>query len=339
MAAQATLSRTSDRRIWLYVAFGLLAVGPLAAFTVGGLASDSFSLRGPGGPLLAFSAGVLSFVSPCVLPIVPIYITQISGASFRDGEIIADQRTTFLHGLSFISGLSLVFIALGASAGLIGSFALQDNQRELQQVAGVMLVAMGILLVPDHGRGNTVRSAVALVALALVYLFVAEAANLRGNRTGLLQLGIALALVWLRYSGYLPLSFFSRTLTANVGQNYRVGYGRSAAIGGAFALGWTPCIGPILASILTLASTTSGASPLTGTYLLVAYSAGFSVPFLMTALALGDSRAVFRTISRYSIYIEAASAIMLVGLGILLWYNKVGQLASYFGFAAFNEGL
>jgi len=339
MAAQATLERTSERRVWLYIAFGLLAAGPLAAFTIGGLASDSFNLRGPGGPLLAFSAGVLSFVSPCVLPIVPIYITQISGASFRDGQIVADSRTTFLHGLSFISGLSLVFIALGASAGLLGSFILQDNQRELQQVAGMMLALMGILLVPEHGRGNTTRAAVALIGMALVYLFVAEAADLRGNRTGLAQLGVALALVWLRYSGYLPLRFFSRTFSMNLGQNYRVGYGRSALIGGAFALGWTPCIGPILASILTLASTTSGASPLTGTYLLVAYAAGFSVPFLVTALAIGDSQALFRKVSRYSLFIEAASAVMLVGLGILLWYNKVGQLASYFGFAAFNEGL
>jgi cytochrome c-type biogenesis protein len=323
----------------LYLAFGLLVAGPLVAFTIGGVASDSFSLEGPGGPLLAFSAGVLSFVSPCVLPIVPIYITQISGASFKDGTIVADRRTTFLHGLSFIGGLSLIFIALGASAGLIGSFVLQDNQRELQQLSGLMLVAMGVLLVPEHGRANTTRSAIALIGLALVYLFVAEAADLRGDRAGLLQLGLALALVWLRYSGYLPLSFFSRTVTVNIGHSQKVGYGRSALIGGAFGLGWTPCIGPILASILTLASTSADASPLTGTYLLVAYSAGFSVPFLITALALADSQAVFRRISRYSLFIEAASAVMLVGLGILLWYNKVGQLASYFGFAAFNEGL
>lgn len=340
MAARGAARPQVDRRLLVYAAFAALVLGPVVAFTVGGLTSERFSLEGPAGPLLAFSAGVLSFVSPCVLPIVPIYITQISGASFKDGRVLASRRTTFLHGLAFISGLSAVFIALGAGAGLLGSFVLQDNQRDLQRIAGVMLVAMGILLVPEHGKGNTIRQAAGLAGLALVYLFIAEAADLRGNRAGLLQLGGALGLAWLRYCGYLPLAFFSRTFAVPVGNPAsKVGFGRSALVGGAFGLGWTPCIGPILASILTLAGTAGGGSPLTGTYLLVAYSAGFSVPFLITALALADSQAVFRRISRYSMVIEAVAAVMLIGLGILLWYNKVANLASYFGFAAFNEGL
>jgi cytochrome c-type biogenesis protein len=340
MAAQATVRRPIDSRLWLYGAFALLALGPVVAFTIGGLTSDSFSLSGPGGPILAFSAGVLSFVSPCVLPIVPVYITQISGASFKDGVAVVQRRSTFMHGLSFIAGLSLVFIALGASAGLLGSFVLQDNQRDLQRISGAVLVAMGILVVPEYGKGNQLRQAVALLGIAGVYFFVAETANLRGDDAGLLQLGGALALAWLRFSGFLPLSLFSRTFEVRLARdNSRVGYGRSALIGSAFGLGWTPCIGPILASILTLAGTTADASPLTGTYLLVAYSAGFSIPFLVTALALADSQALFRRISRYTPAIEAASAVMLIGLGVLLWYNKVGTLASYFGFAAFNQGL
>jgi cytochrome c-type biogenesis protein len=339
MAAQRVSRPLFDRRLLVYAAFASLIVAPALAFTIGGLTNESFNLRGPGGPLLAFSAGVLSFVSPCVLPIVPIYIAQISGATFKDGRAVADRRKTFLHGLSFIGGLSLVFIALGAGAGLIGSFVLQDNQQDLQRIAGVVLAAMGLLLVPEHGRGNTVRASLALIGLAGAYLFIAEAAQLRGDRTGLLQLGAILALAWLRYSGYLPLGFFSRTFEFNVARTGNIGYGRSALVGSAFGLGWTPCIGPILASILTLAGTSTGASPLTGTYLLVAYAGGFSIPFLIAALALGDSQAVFRRISRYAVLIEAVSAVMLIGLGILLWYNKVANLASYFGFAGFNEGL
>src|SRR5262245_55384814 len=128
MAAPATLRSPVDRRVLVYAAFATLLIAPVALFTIGGLTNDSFSLQGPGGPILAFSAGVLSFVSPCVLPIVPIYITQISGASFRDGAVVAARRTTFAHGLAFIAGLSIVFIALGASAGLLGSFFLQDHQ-------------------------------------------------------------------------------------------------------------------------------------------------------------------------------------------------------------------
>lgn len=340
MSSQDALRRPAvDSRFWLYGAFILLAVGPLIAFTIGGLTSDSFSLEGPGGPIVAFSAGVLSFVSPCVLPIVPIYITHLSGATFENGRVAASRRVTFSHALAFITGLSLVFIVLGTSAGLLGSFFLQDNQRLLEQVAGFMLVAMAVLLVPEHGRGSPMRGAIALAALTAAFVFIAETADLAGDRTSLAQLGIALLAIWLRYSGYLPLSFFSRTFEVNVGQNVRsVGYGRSALVGGAFALGWTPCIGPILSGILTLAAATSS-EVWTGTYLLVAYSAGFSIPFLLTGLAMSDAQGLFRKLQQHASIVEAVSAVMLVSVGLLLFFGKLANLSQWFDFAAFNEGL
>ena len=162
-------------------------------------------------------------------------------------------------------------------------------------------------------------------------------AELRGDRPGLALLGGVLLAAWLRFAGYLQLPFLLRTFTADVGHHREVSYGRSALVGGAFALGWTPCIGPILGSILTLAGQSSNAW--TGAYLLVAYSAGFSIPFLVTGLMLSDSQKIFRKIAPYSGIIEVASAVMLLSVGVLLYYGRLTGLNSFFGFSDFNQGL
>ena len=145
-----------DRRT-LYLFLALLLIVPFMAVTLGSLSSESFSLDGPGGPLLAFAAGVVSFVSPCVLPIMPIFVTHLSGASVVDGKVVADRRVTFSHAVAFVIGLSIVFIALGAAAGVLGSYFLTDNQRQLGQIAGVMLVAMGVLLMPGKPGTSSVQ--------------------------------------------------------------------------------------------------------------------------------------------------------------------------------------
>jgi cytochrome c-type biogenesis protein len=337
MATQNTLGRPIAGRRLAYVVLALLVLVPLLAFGLGPLTSDSFSLDGPGGPLLAFSAGVLSFVSPCVLPIVPIYITHLSGATLQESRGAAARRLTFFHAVAFVAGLSLVFIVLGTSVGLLGSYFFRDNQRELEQGAGVMLILMGTLLIPGNRRRSPLAAAAALLALAATYFFVAEVADLRGDRPALIALGLVLLLAWLRFAGYLPLSLFSRTFEVNLARNRPAGYTRSALVGGAFALGWTPCIGPILGGILTLAATSSQAW--TGTYLLVAYSAGFSIPFLVTGLALSDVSRFLRRIQPYTPAVEVLSAVMLVALGLLLWYGRITGLNEYFSFADFNQGL
>ena len=130
MATQRVFGRSIGSRSTLYVLFAALVLIPVVAFAIGPLGGSSLSLEGPGGPFLAFSAGVLSFVSPCVLPMVPIFIAQVSGSSIQNGNFTADRRVTFTHAVAFVSGLSLVFIALGAAAGLVGS--LQPNgSREI----------------------------------------------------------------------------------------------------------------------------------------------------------------------------------------------------------------
>lgn len=337
MTTQRLFGREVESRTLLYAVFALLALLPVAAFAVGPFSSDTFGLEGPGGPLVAFSAGVLSFVSPCVLPLVPIYITHLSGASIKQGQVVASRSATFSHAVAFIIGLSAVFIVLGTSAGLLGSYVVRDQQRGLEQGAGVLMVLMGFLLMPAHGRRSLFGSGLLLLGLTAAYFFLAEAADLKGDRTGLALLGIVVALAWLRFAGYLSLPFLQRTFEINVGRSPNVSYGRSLLVGGAFALGWTPCVGPILGGILTLAATSSHAW--TGAYLLVFYSLGFSIPFLITGLAVSDVTRFLRRIQRYSLAIEVASGVMLIGLGVLLLTGRLTALNEYFSFADFNQGL
>jgi cytochrome c-type biogenesis protein len=341
MAARGSAAaRGIDRRA-VYGVLGLLVLVPLVAFGLGPATGDSLSLQGPGGPLIAFSAGVLSFVSPCVLPLVPVYITHLSGASIENGRVTADRRVTFTHALAFVVGLSLVFIALGTTAGLFGSYFLQDNLRDFQRWAGYLLIVMGIVIIPAYGRQSPIRSALILAGLTVAYLFLVEVAELHNDRAGLLQLAAVMGFAWLRFAGYLQLNFLSRTVEVNLGQRRSVGYSRSAIMGGAWGLGWTPCVGPVLANILTLAgaSASETASPLTGTYLLAAYSAGLAIPFLITGLAVGDASRAFRKIAPYTPYIQAASGIMFIATGFLLWQDKLTGLNRFFSFADFNEGL
>ncbi|HET7738076.1 MAG TPA: cytochrome c biogenesis protein CcdA, partial [Tepidiformaceae bacterium] len=169
-------------RTAVYTVLAIVALIPVVIFGIARVDATDFDLHGPAGPALAFSAGLLSFVSPCVLPIVPIYITHISGASIANGRVVSDRRVTFAHAVAFITGLSVVFIALGASVGLLGSYVLRDNQRELEQFAGLLLVFMGVLLVPSYGRRSPFKSALLLIALTVVYLALVELANLREDR-------------------------------------------------------------------------------------------------------------------------------------------------------------
>ncbi len=320
----------------LYAAFAMLVLVPVAVFALGGADAGSFSLKGAGGPFVAFSAGVLSFVSPCVLPIVPIYVTNLAGATVERGQVIADTRKTFTHALAFVLGLSTVFIALGASAGLFG-VALQDYLPELETAAGVLLIVLGSLLIPSSGRKPPLVAALALAATAAIFFGVVELAELRDERGRMLLLGLAGLVAWAKFSGYIQFNLLQRTFTASFGGQRGVGYTRSAMVGGAFGVGWTPCVGPILGAILTLAATSGDA--LTGAYLLAFYSAGLGVPFLLAGLAIGDTTRAVRKLQRYLPAFEVASAAMMIALGALLLAGAITNLNEYFGFAEFNQGL
>lgn len=317
------------RNGWFYLALALLILIPFGVFIIAGVEAPRDQLGGAAGPLLAFSAGVLSFLSPCVLPLVPIYLTNMAGAGFdAQGQPTATRGQTFSHAVAFLIGLSAVFIALGASVGLIG-YALIDNQQMLEMVAGVLLLGLGIVIIPEIGQRSLLRSAVLLFLMTLVLIATVELAQLQGDQDRLLLLVAALGLAWAKFSGFLPVfSVLQRTFQFNPGVTRSASYSRSLLIGSAFATGWTPCVGPILGGILTLAA--ASGSAWTGAYLLSFYALGLSIPFLIAGLAVSDAQRTIRRMQRYMPYVEVASALMLLALGMLLISGQLTQINNWF---------
>lgn len=217
---------------------------------------------------IAFSAGVLSFLSPCVLPLALVYVVNLTGATSLTPEI-SRWRTT-LHAVSFVAGFSLVFVGLGASAGLIGAVI---PASLLFRIAGSVLVLFGVWLLA------------------------------------------ARRIPWLNYEMRFRGSFGKRS-----------GYLRSIGLGAVFALGWTPCVGPILGGILALASSAETAGQ--GSYLLLVYSLGLGVPFIAVGLAMGASVPVITWLSRRANVISALSGILLIAVGVMLLTGTLPRLIS-----------
>jgi cytochrome c-type biogenesis protein len=199
------------------------------------------------------------------------------------------------------------------------------------------MIVMGALLVPGSERRSLERMAVYLLVVTGVFFVVVELASIRQESGRVLLLAGALFVAWLKLAGIIRFSLLSRTVQLNVGQGRDIGYVRSSLIGGAFASGWTPCLGPILGSILTLASAEGDA--LRGAYLLGAYSLGFSVPFLLFGWVFADARAVVQRLNRYMPWFEIATALMLIGIGLLLVSGRLTALNEYFDIGLVNEGL
>lgn len=224
----------------------------------------------------AFIAGLLSFLSPCVLPLIPSYITYITGLSFADLQ--ADhpshviRQKTILHALFFIGGFTLIFVLLGASATYIGSF-MQQHATIIRKVGGVLLVLLG-----------------------------------------------------LHVAGLTPLKFLLQEKRVSV-KHRPTGYIGSLLVGIAFAAGWTPCIGPILAAILAVAATEENVYQ--GILLLLLYSMGLGVPFFLSALAMNRFLTVFNRCKRYIPIFEKITGVFLILIGILIYTNWLTRLSGY----------
>lgn len=221
---------------------------------------------------VAFTAGLLSFFSPCILPLLPVYTAQmaegISGAEGRNSRL-------FVRSLVFVAGFTLVFSALGAVSGTFGKF-FAYNREIILKTGGAFVVFMGL------------------------------------NLAGLLKF-TAFARQW------APL------------QRWRAKGGVSSFfLGMVFAFGWTPCVGPILASVLALSAITGSAAK--GIVLLSVYSMGMAVPFMALALTLDRFPGVQGKLRRHSVIVLKISGIMLVILGLLIFFNKLGLISAYLAF-------
>jgi cytochrome c-type biogenesis protein len=269
----------------------------------------------------AFLAGLISFLSPCVLPLVPGYISMLSGIGveqLRQGE--QPKSGLFSSALSFVVGFSVVFIGFGASASAVGGF-LRQNRALLAPIAGALIILFGL-----HLLGGLMRM------------------NLRaGLVLGLVLVGLGIAAIIHHgplFAGLGPSHFFSLSLIGFFGpqlarwlnrdvhlrnQDTKPGIFSGFLLGFAFAFGWTPCIGPILATVLTLAAASETVSR--GILLLAVYSAGLAVPFLLTAVGLGQFLRFYKNFRKYLHAVELFSGALLLFVGGLVFFNKLTWLS------------
>ncbi|ACH40404.1 cytochrome c biogenesis protein CcdA [Citrifermentans bemidjiense Bem] len=221
----------------------------------------------------AFVAGLLSFLSPCVLPLIPSYITYITGLSFADLQAEHPshkvRQQTIIHSLLFIAGFTCVFVILGASASFLGDF-LQEHKTAIRRIGGVMIVIFGV------------------------------------HVSGLFDIGLLL--------GEKKLTLHRKP----------AGYLGSFVVGVVFAAGWTPCIGPILATILAVAATEGR-----GVWLLLAYSMGLAIPFFLASLALHQFLVFFKRFKRHIRLFEIITGLFMVVVGILIFTNSLVVISRY----------
>ena len=222
------------------------------------------------GIAIAFGAGLLSFLSPCVLPLIPSYLTFVTGVGFQD--LGRTRRAALVHALLFILGFTLIFVTLGASATLLGRVLL-------------------------HYRGVITRAGGALIVVFGLYLL-----------------------------GVVRIAAFDRDRRMYLADK-PVGYLGSVLVGFAFGAGWTPCLGPILGAILTYTAASGELSK--GVPLLVAYSFGLAVPFLVAAVAFERFLETTRRLRPYLARVSQVSGALLIVVGLLMMFDYFTVMASW----------
>jgi cytochrome c-type biogenesis protein len=268
----------------------------------------------------ALIAGLVSFLSPCVLPLVPGYISMLSGIGMeqlRQGQ--QPKGGLFKSALSFVVGFSVVFVGFGASASAVGGF-LGSHRALLAPIGGGLILLFGLHLVGLLGKINV------NVGIAIGYVLVALGC-ISYLRHAPLFLGLGVSHFWsLSVIGFLGPQL-ARWLNRDVhlrNTDTKPGIFSGFLLGFAFAFGWTPCIGPILASVLALAA--ASATVARGVLLLAVYSAGLAIPFLLTALGLSQFMQFYKNFRKYLHAVELFSGALLLFIGGLVLFNKLTWL-------------
>ncbi len=225
---------------------------------------------------IAFIAGVLSFLSPCILPLVPGYISFLSGVSLEELRHGADKKKEFkeagIVSIFFVLGFSVIFICLGASASLVGKF-LASYITVFTKIAGVLVIIFGLYLI------------------------------------GAVRIG------WLNYEKRINIKKPSS------------GFLGAFVIGLAFGFGWTPCVGPILGGILSLAATQK--TMLKGMLLLAVYSLGLGIPFIVTGFAIGAFMTFFQRYKKFIRLGEIVAGLLLIAVGCLMFFDSLSILVRF----------
>lgn len=222
--------------------------------------------------IVAFSAGLLSFLSPCVLPLIPAYISYLTGSSIIELSNTENKTLILYKSLGFVIGFSIIFITMGASVTALGTLLIK-NKILFRKIGGLLMIFFGL-----HTIG--------ILKMKLLYM----------------------------EKRFLPFNTISKKFG-------------SIFMGMAFAAGWTPCVGPILSSILIYASSMNTIN--TGILLLIAYSVGLAVPFLFTAVAITSFMKYKSKIIRHLNKISIICGSLMIIMGILVFTNRIGILGSY----------
>lgn len=222
------------------------------------------------GIFIAFGAGLLSFLSPCVLPLVPSYVSFITGMNLEDLQ--RSRRTTLIHAALFVLGFSLIFLALGAGATMFGQLMIRYRDV-ISRVGGVLIIIFGLYLL-----------------------------------------------------GVFNLAFLMKDTRLHLA-NKPLGYFGTVVVGIAFGAGWSPCIGPILGAILTMAANEADLGR--GLTLLAAYSMGLAVPFMAAALMVDRFLATFAKLRQYMVWVNRTAGALLILVGVLMVTNRFTVLANW----------
>ena len=224
---------------------------------------------------VAFLAGLLSFVSPCVLALLPVYLAFLGNAAVTDGgaTVAATRGAVLAQALLFVAGFSLLFIALGTSIGILGGPLFRIP--EARMAVGLLVIGLGLLTT-----------------------------GVFGPVLDRFSVGIS--------SEWLPAARSTRAL----------------ALGGLVAVGWTPCIGPVLGAIFTMGAS-SGSAPAVAV-LLTAYSLGLAVPFVLAALAFPQLRPLIVLLRRHHRVVRVVTGLLIVAIGVLIYFNAFATLAGLF---------
>jgi cytochrome c-type biogenesis protein len=229
---------------------------------------------------LALLAGLASFLSPCVIALVPAYVSYLGGRAIsQGGSPVLSRRATFSHGVAFVFGFSAVFVALGAAASVIGGL-LFDVRDWISRIGGLVVIIFG-----------------------------------------------------LHTLGVLKIPFLNYDMRRQV-RPKKSSYLSSGLMGVFFSAGWSPCVGPVLGAVLTLAL--NGARVEQGVLLLSSYSAGLAIPFLLAALGIGKVTEMIRRHSKVLHYMSIATGVILVIVGIMLFTGTLAQLARFGFFVNFG---
>lgn len=222
---------------------------------------------------VAFLAGVLSFLSPCVLPLIPAYLSFLTGLTSAELSRGASRIKVVVPAVLFVLGFSTVFVAMGATASVLGQF-LTEYRAAIEKVAGVAVIAFGVLM---------------LGVIKVPWLYGEARMDLERSRS----------------------------------------FGRGAAfvMGAAFAAGWTPCVGPILGTILTMAGSSSSVSG--GALLLFTYSLGLGLPFIAVALLFGRMTGLLKWLNRHSLVMNRVAGGLLIAIGVLIVTGQFGVVAAW----------